>query len=168
MKLDTRLVFSSLKILEDTCLYVPLVYFFKLQVSDGFTKTQWSSCLSTSQQCLLDASSPVDPAAFTNTTCFQGSVPSYYVCPTCQIHQFAYYPCSVQIDVASADDVIKAFQFANQTSVQLTIKNSGHDFKGRSSMRGSLSLWVSILLHGPDSYLTLITDPKPSKCVYHL
>ncbi|THH02380.1 hypothetical protein EW145_g6755 [Phellinidium pouzarii] len=46
------------------------------------------------------------------------------------------------IDVRNASDVQAAFAFAKETGVKLSIKNSGHDYKGRSSGRNTLGLWV--------------------------
>jgi hypothetical protein len=48
-----------------------------------------------------------------------------------------------QIDVQSAEDIQVAFQFARETGIALSIKASGHDYKGRSGTPGSLSLWVN-------------------------
>ncbi|KAK0227831.1 FAD-binding domain-containing protein [Armillaria fumosa] len=85
---------------------------------------QWEMCQKTSERCLLDPSDTSNPAAFGDSDCLQGSVPSHY------------------IDVQSAEDVQKAFEFSKATGVHLSIKASGHDYKGRSSLRGSLSLWT--------------------------
>jgi FAD/FMN-containing dehydrogenase len=46
------------------------------------------------------------------------------------------------VDVQSVSDVQVAYAFSLVTGVHLSIKNSGHDYKGRSSSRGSLSLWT--------------------------
>lgn len=53
------------------------------------------------------------------------------------------YNMRFQIDVESAADVQVAYAFSLVTGIHLSIKNSGHDYKGRSSSRHSLSLWVS-------------------------
>lgn len=42
----------------------------------------------------------------------------------------------------SAFDVQAAFTFAKLTGINLVVKNTGHDFKGRSSGKNSLSLWT--------------------------
>lgn len=36
-----------------------------------------------------------------------------------------------------------AYAFSLATGVRLSIKNSGHDYKGRSNGRNTLALWVS-------------------------
>jgi hypothetical protein len=51
----------------------------------------------------------------------------------------------LQIDVRDASDVQKAFAFSLATGVRLSIKNSGHDYKGRSSGCDTLSLWVRLI-----------------------
>ncbi|KAK0185939.1 FAD-binding domain-containing protein [Armillaria mellea] len=85
---------------------------------------QWEMCQKTSERCLLDPSNTSNPAAFKESECRQGSVSPYY------------------IDVRSVKDVQKAFEFSKATGIHLSIKASGHDYKGRSSLRGSLSLWL--------------------------
>jgi hypothetical protein len=50
-----------------------------------------------------------------------------------------------QLDITGPEDVQAAFKFAARTKTLLSIKNSGHDYKGRSSQRGSLNLWVGLL-----------------------
>jgi hypothetical protein len=40
-------------------------------------------------------------------------------------------------------DVVAAYAFSTLTGVPLVVKNTGHDYKGRSSMKNSLAIWVS-------------------------
>ncbi|KAJ6592849.1 hypothetical protein B0H19DRAFT_1088632 [Mycena capillaripes] len=92
----------------------------------GYTWGQWETCQDTGEQCLLDFAVPTDSAATAApNTCELGSIPDQF------------------IDVRGPDDVIAAFEFANETGIPLVVKNTGHDFKGRSSGRGSLALWIS-------------------------
>lgn len=74
--------------------------------------------------------------------CYQGSVPSYY------------------IEVTSVSDVQAALAFANSTKVPLVVKNSGHDYKGRSSAPNSLALWT----HTYQPAIQLETDFTPEGC----
>ncbi|THV00477.1 hypothetical protein K435DRAFT_854706 [Dendrothele bispora CBS 962.96] len=90
---------------------------------------QWETCQRSSQKCLLDSMQPNNSAAWEGMDCEQGSVSPRY------------------IDVRSAEDVQIAFRFAQQTGVMLSIKASGHDFKGRSGAPGSLGLWARLPLH---------------------
>ncbi|KAH7884922.1 hypothetical protein F5I97DRAFT_1811126 [Phlebopus sp. FC_14] len=82
----------------------------------------WDTCMSRQEQCLLDCSDPTDPLAFNGTICSQGSISQFY----------ASFP----------QDVIAAFAFSEATGTSLSIKNSGHDYKGRSMLKGSLALWM--------------------------
>ncbi|KLO08170.1 FAD-binding domain-containing protein [Schizopora paradoxa] len=97
---------------------------FISSVYSGFMQPQWATCQQSQMGCLLDSDDPSDSAAFANKTCFQGSVSPYY------------------LDVRNATDVQIAFNFSQETGTVLSIKNSGHDYKGRSSAPDSLALWV--------------------------
>ncbi|KAJ7612040.1 FAD-binding domain-containing protein [Mycena polygramma] len=91
----------------------------------GYTWSQWETCQATGDQCLLDFTVPTDPAATkAPNTCERGSIPDYF------------------IDVRGPEDVIAAFEFSKETGIPLVVKNTGHDFEGRSSGRGSLALWT--------------------------
>lgn len=46
------------------------------------------------------------------------------------------------INVSSAEDVAAGLRFAKQKNIRLSIKNTGHDFLGRSAGQGSLALWT--------------------------
>ncbi|KAF7969355.1 hypothetical protein HWV62_27470, partial [Athelia sp. TMB] len=46
------------------------------------------------------------------------------------------------IDVMGPDDISYAFNFSRTTGTPLAIKNTGHDYQGRSSAPNSLSLWT--------------------------
>jgi hypothetical protein len=49
------------------------------------------------------------------------------------------------INVTSASDVAAGIKFAKNNNIRLVIKNTGHDFLGRSTGAGSLSLWTHYL-----------------------
>jgi FAD/FMN-containing dehydrogenase len=98
---------------------------FRVDQFAAYEETQSEDCATAiGQQCLLDSSDPSSIKAYTNVSCNQGSVPSYY------------------IQVKSAEEVKTAFAFAARTKTAISIKNSGHDYNGRSSGAGSLSLWT--------------------------
>ncbi|KAJ7117994.1 hypothetical protein C8R43DRAFT_1036601 [Mycena crocata] len=91
----------------------------------GYTWGQWEACQRTGEQCLLDYLTPTDPEATAEpNTCELGSIPPHF------------------IDVQGPDDVIAAFEFSKTTGIPLVVKNTGHDFKGRSSGQGALALWT--------------------------
>ncbi|CUA78435.1 hypothetical protein RSOLAG22IIIB_13146 [Rhizoctonia solani] len=46
------------------------------------------------------------------------------------------------VDARNDDHVTKAVKFADQYNLRLVVKNTGHDFLGRSSGEGSFSIWT--------------------------
>ncbi|KAJ6583238.1 FAD-binding domain-containing protein [Mycena sp. CBHHK59/15] len=113
---------------EKTCSSLKAQYTnetFRSQNFGAYINTQWESCQTTSAQCLLDSTDLTNPLPTTPPRkCGLGSVPSRH------------------IDVRSANDVAAAFTFSKQTGVPLVIKNTGHDYKGRSSGPDALALWM--------------------------
>ncbi|KAJ2978981.1 hypothetical protein NUW58_g7323 [Xylaria curta] len=65
--------------------------------------------------------SPFTPS---NASCALGNLPRY------------------TINVANADDVRAGLRFAQDNNIRLVIKNTGHDYLGRSAGKGALSLWT--------------------------
>ncbi|KAI9714687.1 MAG: hypothetical protein M1828_001116 [Chrysothrix sp. TS-e1954] len=49
---------------------------------------------------------------------------------------------SYAIAVNEASDVMSGIEFARHQNIRLTIKNTGHDYLGRSAGTGSLALWT--------------------------
>ncbi|KAF9561158.1 FAD-binding domain-containing protein [Agrocybe pediades] len=91
----------------------------------GYASTQFEACMATEESCLLDWTNAKNPSSFsTPQQCSQGSISPFY------------------IDVRKKEDVMAAFQFSKEKGVTLTIKNTGHDFQGRSSAPDSLGLWM--------------------------
>lgn len=58
-----------------------------------------------------------------DATCYQGNLPDYY------------------IDVRKVSDIQAGLNFADEHGIPLVIKNTGHDYKGRSAGRHSLAIW---------------------------
>jgi hypothetical protein len=83
-----------------------------------------SSGDATTAQCLLDPTNPASMTVMSNSSCGQGSVSRHY------------------IEISSPEDVKAAFAYARKTGQTLSIKNSGHDYGSRSSLKGSLALWT--------------------------
>ncbi|KAF8165925.1 FAD-binding domain-containing protein [Crassisporium funariophilum] len=102
----------------------------------GYSAIQYESCMATGDQCELDWMNPTSLTAFAPPqNCKQGSVPDFY------------------IDVEGKDDVIAAYAFSLLAKVTLVVKNTGHDFKGRSSAPHSLALWMhnmKAMIHVPN------------------
>ncbi|PGH27601.1 hypothetical protein AJ80_00614 [Polytolypa hystricis UAMH7299] len=55
-----------------------------------------------------------------------------------------YYPIYV-VNISTPDQISATVSFAKAKNVRLNIKNTGHDFLGRSTGRGSLSIWTTHL-----------------------
>jgi hypothetical protein len=88
-------------------------------------QSNWGACQRTARACNLDYNDPSDASYFSPPAeCYQGSVPNYY------------------INVANVSNIQAALAFAEKTGVPLVTKNSGHDYKGRSSGPGSLAIWT--------------------------
>ncbi|KAJ6468927.1 hypothetical protein C8R45DRAFT_435986 [Mycena sanguinolenta] len=110
---------------ETECLTVQNQYLnetFRTSNFGAFINIQWETCQSTGAQCLLDSSDPT--AAIPPESCQLGSVPGLF------------------IDVRNSEDVAAAFRFSKETRVPLVVKNTGHDYKGRSSAPNSMALWM--------------------------
>ncbi|KAF8964328.1 FAD-binding domain-containing protein [Flammula alnicola] len=90
----------------------------------AYIQTQWEACQATSEQCLLDHNAP-DIMHPELKRCAHGSIPSYF------------------INIQKPADVVAAFNFSKTTKAPLVIKNTGHDYKGRSSAPSSLALWMT-------------------------
>lgn len=113
---------------SSACMVVRTSYLDEVSRSNipsAYIQTQWETCQATGDQCLLDYSDTgnVNPTLPPNQ-CKAGSVPSYF------------------IDVRLPGDVSAAFKFSEKTNTTLVIKNTGHDYKGRSSAPNSLALWT--------------------------
>ncbi|KAG8741999.1 hypothetical protein FRC10_002116 [Ceratobasidium sp. 414] len=117
---------------------------FRVTQFGATMRTQWETCQKTNEGCLLDSNKPTNASAFSAPrVCNQGSVPPYY------------------ISVKTAADVTQAFAFSSRTGVPLSIKNTGHDFAGKSMAPGTLSLWAgqdmeSLFLFAETNSITFI------------
>ncbi|KAJ3728822.1 hypothetical protein C8R42DRAFT_655023 [Lentinula raphanica] len=97
-------------------------------IPSSYQGLQWETCPSKGETCLLDWMDPLNTAAFNPPqTCQQGSIPAYF------------------LEIQDATDVQNAFKFSIDTGVNLVIKNTGHEFQGRSARPGSLALWTKNL-----------------------
>ncbi|KAK0472774.1 FAD-binding domain-containing protein [Armillaria novae-zelandiae] len=113
---------------EDVCQHIVANYTdreYRVSVFDAYMNTQWETCQATSSRCLLDSAEPSNPAAFDPPNeCSQGSIPTHHIV------------------VQTVSDVQAAFAFAKTTGINLVIKNTGHDYLGRSSGPNALALWT--------------------------
>lgn len=46
------------------------------------------------------------------------------------------------VNVSSAADVAAGIKFANDRNIRIVIRNTGHDYNGKSTGAGALGLWV--------------------------
>lgn len=82
----------------------------------------FATCMSRDQKCTISVR---DNLGVTNTTCYQGTVPDYY------------------IDAHEVRDIQRGFKFARKHKIPITVKNTGHDYKGRSAGPRTLAIWYS-------------------------
>jgi hypothetical protein len=90
----------------------------------GYENSNWGICQNTAQGCNLNFSNPTTPVPI-GGECYQGNVPSYYV------------------PVTNVSSVQAALSFAKANGVPIVVKNSGHDYKGRSAGVGTLAIWMN-------------------------
>ena len=71
---------------------------------------------------------------------FQGAtcLPQNAAKGTCELGGYPVY----SVKVTKVADVQLALNFARNTGVRLVIRNTGHDFLGKSTGAGSLSIWT--------------------------
>ncbi|KAL4820470.1 hypothetical protein BDW67DRAFT_95530 [Aspergillus spinulosporus] len=88
----------------------------------GYRQSNWGACQATGKGCTFDVglANPESSAE----VCYQGSVSSKYV------------------DARSVANIQATLAFAERNNLHLVIKNTGHDYAGRSSGAGSLGLWT--------------------------
>ncbi|KDN68227.1 hypothetical protein CSUB01_11243 [Colletotrichum sublineola] len=68
----------------------------------------------------------------------QSCVPFTNQSTSCGLGNYASY----SINISSVQDIMAGLAFAKKKNVRLVIKNSGHDFFGKSTGKGALSLWT--------------------------
>jgi FAD/FMN-containing dehydrogenase len=73
-------------------------------------------------------------AYWQNNTCN----PFKQVNATCTLGNMAPYAVTVE----DWSDIAATFDFAREQNIRVTVKNTGHDYLGRSSGEGSLALWM--------------------------
>jgi hypothetical protein len=98
---------------------------------DGISRTQqygsmefldWETCGQSS--CVLNSFSPLSPVS---GQCSLGRLSTYYV------------------EAQSASDISRTLNFVRQHGIRISIKNTGHDYFGRSNAANSLAIWTHTL-----------------------
>lgn len=96
----------------------------------------YGTCMSEGYGCPLFDVPANETERALQATCYQGNLPDYY------------------IEVREVSDIQAGLKFAEEHHLPLVIKNTGHDYKGRSAGRHSLEIWyVGILSSYVDGHL---------------
>ncbi|KAH8678480.1 isoamyl alcohol oxidase [Xylariales sp. PMI_506] len=82
----------------------------------------------------LDSSSSVMQTYFANQSCDPFTPQSQ----ACLLGNYVSYA----VNVTSSSDVAAALSFAQENNVRIVIRNTGHDYFGRSTGAGGLSIWT--------------------------
>jgi FAD/FMN-containing dehydrogenase len=96
-------------------------------------QVNWEVYVPLNESCYIDSNKTIP--------CAQGSLPIYGVA------------------VDSADDIAATIAFATKRNLRLIIKNTGHDYLGRSTGRGALSIWTHKMTD-----ISFSEDYKPQGC----
>lgn len=86
----------------------------------SYHNPSFSSCMATGQKCLI---SPANASVPVDGTCSQGAVPEYYV------------------EALNVEDIQKALRFSKKHKLPVTVKNTGHDYRGRSTGPNTFAIW---------------------------
>ncbi|KAF5865579.1 hypothetical protein ETB97_003423 [Aspergillus alliaceus] len=82
----------------------------------------------------IDSPSSIMQTYFANQSCDPFTAQS----KPCALGNYVSYA----VNVSSSDDVIAAVKFAKENNIRFVIKNTGHDYMGRSTGAGALSVWT--------------------------
>ena len=93
----------------------------RTDVYGAVTGLNWESCLS--QTCALDIEAISSPAVLSDR-CYLGRLSSLYV------------------DARETAHVVTAVKFAQRHNLRISIKNTGHDYFGRSTSPHTLAIWT--------------------------
>ncbi|KAJ5082232.1 hypothetical protein N7532_011275 [Penicillium argentinense] len=105
----------------------------------------------TEPQVHLASSSSVMQTYFANQSCDPFAAKSR----PCTLGNYVNYA----VNVSSSKDVVAAVNFARENNIRFVIKNTGHDYLGRSTGAGALSVWTH--------YLNDIEYKEWSDAAYH-
>ncbi|KAL3479627.1 hypothetical protein BJX99DRAFT_267991 [Aspergillus californicus] len=106
-----------------------------------YVSSQWGGCQTTGETCMFGAIGP-DTVIPIRENCEQGSVPTKYV------------------DVRTVKHVQRTLKFAGKNRLRVVVKNTGHDYMGRSSAPDSLGLWM----HNLRPAIKVNEDFQPEGC----
>ncbi|OBT81769.1 hypothetical protein VE02_09400 [Pseudogymnoascus sp. 03VT05] len=103
----------------------------------------------TDAQLHMESSSSIMAPFFANQSCDPWTPPSR----PCTLGNYVSY----SVNATSAADIIEAVNFAQEHNIRLVIRNTGHDYSGKSIGAGALAVWTHHLkstqvLDWKDSY----------------
>ena len=81
-----------------------------------------------------ESSSSVMAPFFTNGTCD----PFHPVSKPCTLGNYIVYA----VDVSKPEHISKTLQFVKEHNIRLIVRNTGHDYNGKSTGAGALNLWT--------------------------
>ena len=84
-----------------------------------------------------ESSSSVMAPYFANGTCD----PFHPVSKPCTLGNYVVYA----VNVTTPDHISKAIQFATKHDIRIVVRNTGHDYIGKSTGAGSLAIWTHYL-----------------------
>jgi FAD/FMN-containing dehydrogenase len=96
-------------------------------------QVNWETYEPLNQTCYIDSDRSIP--------CGQGNVPVYGVA------------------VESAEDIAATIKFATTRNLRVVIKNTGHDYLGRNTGRGALSIWTHKMTN-----ISFSANYKPEGC----
>ncbi|OAX79350.1 hypothetical protein ACJ72_06331 [Emergomyces africanus] len=102
----------------------------------GYHNPYHGTCMTDGHGC------PLTKLLVNDATCYQGNVPDYY------------------INVQKVSDIQAGLKFAAEHNIPVVVKNTGHDFKGRSAGANSLAIWT----HNLQPPIKLSKSFKADKC----
>ncbi|KAJ5794907.1 hypothetical protein N7457_001506, partial [Penicillium paradoxum] len=82
----------------------------------------------------FESSSSIMAPFFANATCD----PFHDVSKPCELGNYVRY----SVDVRTAAQISSTVKFATEHNIRLVIRNTGHDYNGRSTGAGSLAVWT--------------------------
>ncbi|OQD91127.1 hypothetical protein PENANT_c001G02085 [Penicillium antarcticum] len=81
-----------------------------------------------------ESSSSIMAPYFTNGTCD----PFHPVSKPCTLGNYVSYA----VNVTTSDQISKALQFAAEQNIRVVVRNTGHDYNGKSTGAGALAIWT--------------------------
>ncbi|KAB2103633.1 FAD-linked oxidoreductase [Alternaria gaisen] len=87
----------------------------------------------------------------THTPSSHSIMQSYFANQSCDPFSDRSIPCtlgnyvSYSVKATEAEDVISALEFAKAENIRVLVRNTGHDFLGRSTGAGALAIWTQSL-----------------------